>query len=769
MSGLEQADPPADENRPVDGIPNYLVALPRWLLWRTEPRVNKATGEITATKVPISYHTSKRCDAHDPRNWTTHANVAHALATRTGAWDGAGFALGEVEHLAEVIIGLDSDSCLRSKDDDPADWALPFFRAMPSFADISPSDTGIKIIARIKLADLPAARRLLGIGEAHKEQARTRTFGERTNGAHAPGAQLFLGKRFFTITGRPWPTAPEDVRLLTLEDIARLGEAFGPTEQASNDHGPANDNDDEPDETTLRAKLEAAKAKNPRLKSRWEGGTEGLKDTSRSGRDMSVLAMLVKAGFTKGETRAALRLFEHGKLPGEEPRYFEEMWRRTKATPSTPDASITEQSVMRTFVVLYADRLRFNHGNKQWLVWQEHYWRPDRKQLAFSWALDLCRSQPPNQNTQKVRFSAAVETGARAMREVATAQEDWDTDPWLLGTPGGVIDLRSGELRPGRPEDMITLTTGCVPADGADCPRWLEFLHYALNNNEQNICFLQRYSGYSLTGIIEEEFFIFLHGGGGTGKGTVTETVRHVMGDYARALPIEMFTDQRWRALEYYRAQLAGRRLITASEPARGSIWSENFINEMTGGDTLSGRHPSGRPFDFRPTHKPWISGNYIPNLHGIGTGLKRRLGLLPFDRKPAKPDPKLKAKLRAEGPGILRWMIDGCITWQQVGLCPPPDVVAASAAYFNTQDTFGRWVDECCILDPSLQLEPNQLRTAFNAWARANGEAEMNGNEFAEAIQHFQGAQLRSIRVHGRRFVRGIGLQATKHWGDTG
>jgi hypothetical protein len=234
------------------------------------------------------------------------------------------------------------------------------------------------IVARIKLADLPAARRLLDIREADKEQARTRVFGERANGmVHAPGAQLFLMKRFFTITGRPWPTAPEDVRLLTLDDIARLAEVFGPKEQAaSDDRGPANDNDDEPDEETLRAKLEAAKAKNPRLKARWDGGTEGLHDTSRSGRDMSVLAMLRKAGFSRGETRAALRLFEHGKLNEEEPRYFERMWTRTKATPPPPNAAGSSRKRANLLALVnhinanpaWAGALRFNELTKGYEV-----------------------------------------------------------------------------------------------------------------------------------------------------------------------------------------------------------------------------------------------------------------------------------------------------------------------------------------------------------------------------------------------------------------
>jgi putative DNA primase/helicase len=467
--------------------------------------------------------------------------------------------------------------------------------------------------------------------------------------------------------------------------------------------------------------------------------------------------------------RKARQQRENGELPpvsdipdgklGEPPRGWErEHPTNNEALPD--DTPITEQSVMRAFVARYRDRLRFNHDSRLWLIWDGHYWKPDRRQLAFSWALDLCRARSLSATVQKVRFSAAVETAARAMREVATAQGDWDADPWLFGTSGGVVDLRSGELRPGRPEDMITLVAGCVPADTADCPQWLDFLRYALNNNENNISFLQRYGGYCLTGSIEEEFFIFLHGAGGTGKGTVIEAIRYVMGEYARAVPIEMFTEQRWGPMEYYRAQLVAKRLITASEPARDSIWSEHFVNEMTGGDTLSGRHPAGRPFDFKPTHKPWISGNHMPRLHGISTGMQRRLGLLPFNRKPEKPDPKLKAKLRAEGPGILRWLIDGCITWQQIGLCPPPDVLAASADYFKMQDTFGRWIDDCCTLDPASDLAPNKLRKSYNDWARRSGEPEMNGNEFAEAILLYPGASLRYVTVKGTRFVRGIAFR---------
>ncbi len=320
---------------PLNGsIPSYLASRNRWILWRTKITTDRKTGEKRATKMPISYHTSKACDVTAPGSWTDYTKIESALKRTPGTWDGPGFALGIVEQDEEIALGLDLDYCLNPDTGRVADWAQMFLDAMPSYAEISPGGAGTKIIARLRLADLATARRLLDIPEGDKDQARTRTFGEQSNGQHAPSAQLFLMKRYFAITGRRWPASPDDVTMLTLEQIAELGALFGPREQRPNGkHNGSEDDDETPDDVAVKDKLRAAFARNPRLKERWKGSTAGLNDMSRSGRDMSVLAKLVTAGFTKGETRGALHLFRHGKIKHEPPRYFEEMWRRTKATP----------------------------------------------------------------------------------------------------------------------------------------------------------------------------------------------------------------------------------------------------------------------------------------------------------------------------------------------------------------------------------------------------------------------------------------------------
>lgn len=442
-----------------------------------------------------------------------------------------------------------------------------------------------------------------------------------------------------------------------------------------------------------------------------------------------------------------------------------------------PPELVTEQYALRLFVELNKDVLRFNHATGLWLIWAEHYWKPDERKLAFSWALNLARQlaaavqgKDPTKARlviEKVRFSAAVEQGARTLPEVATTQADWDDDPWLLGTPEGVVDLKTGEMRAGLPTDMISRVTAVTPSLMPDCPTWIAFLTYAMRGDDGLLRFVQRYFGYGLTGLTQEEIFLFVFGPGGAGKGTMVETIASLMGDYSGTLAMEVLTGQSRSPVEYYRASMAGKRLLVSTEPERGVYWAEGFVKEITGGDSVQGRHPMGRPFTFKPSHKLVMEGNHMPRLKGQSTGMQRRLRILPFTRKPVTVDRELKAKLLAEGPGILRWLIEGCLAWQKIGLSPPDEVLEAGSRYFETQDVFKRWVDDRCILDANAELAPSVLNKDYNLWAHDNNEPQMNGNDFSEALDQFEcDPPLRRGKSGSKRWVRGLMTKPLDQWG---
>jgi hypothetical protein len=323
-----------------DGVPSYLADQPRWVLWRLEPAFEDGKL-IRWTKPPISLLTSKKCDVTQPTAWASFTSVVKALSV-SKAWDGGGIVLGANEQ-GEVLIGLDLDQCL-DENGDALPWAMDFLTALGSYAEYSPGGNGVKCYARLPMDLLSEVQRLLELSEKGP-QARTRSFGDKTEDmAHAPGAQLFFAGRYFTVTGHHWAPSPEEVALIGRRQIERLAFLFGPNTDkaraASRPDPGRNDDDTTPEDAALREKLQHAFVRNPAFKARWEGGREGLGDTSRSGFDMSVVGFLKAAGFAKGETRAALMLFEHGKLPemgADAARQFARMWENSAARAAPPE------------------------------------------------------------------------------------------------------------------------------------------------------------------------------------------------------------------------------------------------------------------------------------------------------------------------------------------------------------------------------------------------------------------------------------------------
>jgi putative DNA primase/helicase len=427
----------------------------------------------------------------------------------------------------------------------------------------------------------------------------------------------------------------------------------------------------------------------------------------------------------------------------------------------------TEDEVALGFAARYAGRLAYDHTAQHWLIYDNARWKPDLAGTAYDLARQFTRearaalvAMPAAMG--RLGFSGAVERAARSDPALAVSHEVWDRDPWLLGVPGGVVDLRSGATRPGAPDLWIGRQTAVAPAPpDTPHPIWSGFLADATRGDAGLQDFLLRLAGYVLTGEVSEEVMAFLYGPGGNGKGVFLGTVASILGDYAVSMPIDVFTVNTRINLEYYRAQMAGARLVTSAETDAGTAWAEGQIKELTGNETpISGRQPHGRAFNFRPVFKLIITGNHAPKLKGRSAAMERRLRIVPFEHDPAVLDLDLKVKLRPEWPAILRWMIEGCLIWQRTRLGTADAVMAATSDYFRQQDAYGRWVEERCVLDPSgvMRTKPGLLRANFAAWALASGEEAVNANEFAELLNRDK--RLRRVTVHGVSLVAGIGLR---------
>jgi putative DNA primase/helicase len=260
-------------------------------------------------------------------------------------------------------------------------------------------------------------------------------------------------------------------------------------------------------------------------------------------------------------------------------------------------------------------------------------------------------------------------------------------------------DLRTGAGRAPDPLDYITKKTACRCAPpGTPHPLWTAFLDRVTNHDAEMQGFLKRYCGYCCTGFTSEHVFVFAYGTGANGKSTFINTVRGIFGNYATVADMSTFLASTAERHPTDLAKLMGARLVVAQETQKGRRWDETKIKALTGGDKITARFMRQDFFDFVPTFKLFICGNHKPRLTSVDEAIRRRLLLIPFTVEilPRERDKDLVDKLKAEWPAILRWMIDGCLEWQRVGLAPPKIALDATEEYFAEQDTLQQWLEEC-------------------------------------------------------------------------
>ena len=222
-------------------------------------------------------------------------------------------------------------------------------------------------------------------------------------------------------------------------------------------------------------------------------------------------------------------------------------------------------------------------------------WRADETKEIFDFTRKVCLELAAQCNDGKdgkqitsSKTIAAVKVQAEWDRKHATTSDQWDVDPWLLNTPGGTIDLRTGELRPNTQDDYITKVAAVTPA--GDCPTWLRFLAAITDGDEELQDFLQRVFGYALTGVTTEHALFFLYGTGGNGKSVFINTISGILAEYHKAAPIETFTASQSERHPTDLAGLRGARCVTAVETEEGRKWAESKIKALTGGDPISAR-----------------------------------------------------------------------------------------------------------------------------------------------------------------------------------
>lgn len=447
----------------------------------------------------------------------------------------------------------------------------------------------------------------------------------------------------------------------------------------------------------------------------------------------------------------------------------------TRPVVHEPDDSAAaeglEAALVDQFAARHAGELRYVEAEGAWRAWDGQRWQSGASwialQRAFAIAREAARAEdnPSRRNAVgSERTRGAVERLARHDPRMRAEVDHFDAHDWLLNTPDGVVNLRTGEMRPPDPALLMSKCTSVAPAEGG-APLWDRFLDDATCGDRGLKRYLQKIAGMALTGDVSQQEVYFLLGEGGAGKGTFLHAVEHILGkdDYARNTPAKTWLlGKHDNSHPTDLASLAGSRLATAQEVRKDQVWNAALMKQMSGGDLVTARFLFRNFFTFLPRCTLIFASNYPPRFTEMDSGLRRRIRIVPFDRPAGSgEDRDLPKKLEPEHGAVLRWMIEGCIAWQREGMEPPAAVKQRTDEYFAAEDLFAQWLEDCCVLDLGAVAPFNDLFQSWTQWRDRRREDKETATAFGITLRQ-RGFRKRKHPGTGARGRAGLRLRAS-------
>ncbi|MBG9504004.1 DNA primase [Bacillus thuringiensis] len=750
-------------------IPTGLKNLPQWVLWRKEERNGKPT------KIPYQAN-GEMAQANNRRTWSTFATAVKFYLE--GDYDGIGFVFSRQDNY----IGIDIDKCAVAGKTNT--FATEIIDTLDSYTEFSPSEKGIHIIIK---GSLPQS--VLGTG--------------RKNTKH--GLEIYSYGRFFTFTGNRENS--NDVYDRT-DELAEIFEIYF---DDSDRQGRVNLAEFEKDE--IKVSNDALwermfRSKNgDEIRSLFNGN---LVNDDHSASDLSLMnhlafwtgksatrmdSMFRESGLmrdkwdvihfsdtneTYGERTIATAISSTSSTILDYKQQFEEFSfdfrdvgdNEDEARPVNRKFMLTEMGNAERIATEYGHVIRFVNGSG-WYTWDGKHWKEDRSRAVERITSKTLRKLLKSEDEREVKWGRQCEKRAIRMNSikdmiplVPAQREDFDTHQYLLNVENGVIDLKTGKLSPHDRDFMLTKMVNIEFKQGEDCPNWKLFLDSIFKDVEGNtdyelIEFIQKSIGYSLTSDISEQVMFFLYGSGRNGKSTFINTIKSLLGNYAKQTNSNTFIKKKHDSgVNNDIARLAGARFVSAVESEEGQQLSEALVKQITGGEPISARFLRQEFFEFTPAFKVFFTTNHKPIIKGMDEGIWRRVRMIPFivTIPKDKVDRKLPEKLSMEMSGILNWAIEGCLKWQRESLGEPKAIQDATNHYKEEMDILEPFLLDKCFLHPQAKMEAKELYSEYSRWCNEEGEIILRNRTFYRLLENKNIVKKRGAK--NKVFLYGVGLQ---------
>lgn len=514
-------------------------------------------------------------------------------------------------------------------------------------------------------------------------------------------------------------------------------------------------------------------------------------ETDRSQTEFRLAGFLKRRGVSADVAWEVIQACPHTKSPRDRRgvRYFlEQVWARLEAPPiaevaegqgaSERDFDRTEFGNADRLLASRSGQVHFDVARQKWLAWDGRRWACDESGVVRRWTEEVLTGIMREAEAAERAGGRSAEVRAEHLRRwwarsstdakiasslsvaahrsgVPVLPDDLDPDPLLLTILNGSLDLRTGELQPHRPEDLVTRLAPVSYVPTAACPTWERFVMDAMMGDSERAAFLQRAVGYTLSGSTREQVFFLHYGTGRNGKSTFLNALRGTLGDYAWHADSGTFLRQETQRVRQDLAVLRGVRLCTTSEIEDGQRLDEDLIKSLTGGDPIQARYLFSRTeAQFHPELKLWMAVNHKPQIRGQDEGIWRRVVLVPWDWQipETQVDKDFTAKLDEEREGILAWAVRGYMAYAAIGLAIPESIARAAAEYRSESDYLNDFISEAFDQETKGRAEKErgaataaEVYSAYKGWCEANGERANSQRWFGLKLKERGFLQLRN------------------------
>lgn len=752
-----------------DKIPYELKELDHWCCFKIEKVDN---GRFT--KRPYNPNTNEMAKSNDETTWVSFEDAA----SQSLNYDGIGF------FFKAPYVGIDLDKVENEIEEyleqpDTDNIIGEFINVLETYAEISPSGTGIHLITK---GELPPRGRRRG------------------------NVEIYDTGRFFTMTGKHIGgyngISEDEYGQLNFLHNKYIAGHEKETKKLNTTTGFGND-------LSVENIIDIAKkSKNGlRFTTLYEGDWSQFYD-SQSEADMALANDL--AFWTARDPQKMDEIFRKSNL-------YRDKWDEERGDYTYGDMTITRaiESCQNEFIPestdtdfqifvmedavkpakkdkrysyddtgnaerlkdLFGENIRFNYTSNTWMYYDGKRWRYDdtgRTKILADKVVDNMKNEKlfladgvDQEDMEKYRYrhwkdSRNHNKKVNMMKEcehlLPVTNETFDNDFDLFNVQNGFVDLKAGKLNDHERKNYFTKISNVEYTDKADCPKWDEFLNDIFLGNHELVRFIQRAVGYSLSGHTSEQVLFVLYGNGRNGKSVFLDILNEVFGNYSTNIqPQAIMASKNQSDASPEIAKLDGARLVTTTEPNEGERFDEGLLKQLTGGDRVSARKLYENEFEFTPQFKLWMATNHKPYVRGRDEGIWRRFIIIPFDKQIPlhEIDRDLTKKLKRELPAIMRWCVDGFLEWQRIGLSEPAIIKEQRDEYRVEMDSIAMFVEECCEVNPLQKVKASELFNAYDNWAKENHQHIMSSTKFGREMAK----RYERKKYQGNRFYYGINI----------